>query len=70
VSEPKDLEGKTLGAPAPDGAYAQWNAFVEANGIDASTVTIENVGFPVREPMLAQGRWTRSPASRSRPSST
>jgi len=55
VSEPKDLEGKTLGAPAPDGAYAQWPIFVEANGIDASTVTIENVGFPVREPMLAQG---------------
>jgi NitT/TauT family transport system substrate-binding protein len=56
VNEPKDLEGKTLGAPAPDGAYAQWNAFVDANGIDASTVTIENVGFPVREPMLAQGQ--------------
>lgn len=55
VSAPKDLEGKTLGAPAPDGAYAQWDAFVAANGIDASAVTIENVGFPVREPMLARG---------------
>ena len=56
VSKPKDLEGKILGAPAPDGAYAQWNSFVLANGIDASKVTIENVGFPVREPMLAQGK--------------
>ncbi|MEO0681420.1 MAG: ABC transporter substrate-binding protein [Pseudomonadota bacterium] len=56
VSEPKDLEGKVLGAPAPDGAYAQWAAFTKANGIDASKVTIENVGFPVREPMLAQGK--------------
>ncbi|WP_118135786.1 ABC transporter substrate-binding protein [Oceanicella sp. SM1341] len=56
VSAPKDLEGKTLGAPAPDGAYAQWKAFVKANGIDAEKVTIENVGFPVREPMLAQGK--------------
>ncbi len=56
VNSPKDLEGKILGAPAPDGAYAQWNAFVKANGIDASAVTIENVGFPVREPMLAQGK--------------
>ena len=56
VNEPKDLEGKILGAPAPDGAYAQWKAFVKANGIDASMVTIENVGFPVREPMLAQGK--------------
>jgi len=56
VSAPKDLEGKKLGAPAPDGAYAQWPIFVEANGIDASKVAIENVGFPVREPMLAAGQ--------------
>ncbi len=56
IESPKDLEGKTLGAPAPDGAYAQWAAFVKANDIDASTVTIENVGFPVREPMLASGQ--------------
>ena len=56
VSTPKDLEGKILGAPAPDGAYAQWKSFVLANGIDASKVTIENIGFPVREPMLAQGK--------------
>jgi NitT/TauT family transport system substrate-binding protein len=56
ISKPKDLEGKVLGAPAPDGAYAQWPIFVRANGIDASKVKIENIGFPVREPMLAQGR--------------
>lgn len=55
VTTPKDMEGKTLGAPAPDGAYAQWPIFVEANGIDEDTVTVENVGFPVREPMLAAG---------------
>ncbi len=56
ITKPKDLEGKTLGAPAPDGAYAQWPIFVAANNIDASKVKVENVGFPVREPMLAQGR--------------
>lgn len=56
ISKPKDLEGKVLGAPAPDGAYAQWPIFVAANGIDASKVKVENVGFPVREPMLAQGK--------------
>ena len=56
VSKPKDLEGKKLGAPAADGAYAQWPIFVKANDIDASKVTIENVGFPVREPMLAAGQ--------------
>ncbi len=56
VKTPKDLEGKILGAPAPDGAYAQWKSFVKANGINASKVKIENVGFPVREPMLASGK--------------
>ena len=56
VEKPKDLEGKTLGAPAPDGAYAQWKIFTQANGIDASKVKIENVGFPVREPMLQSGQ--------------
>jgi NitT/TauT family transport system substrate-binding protein len=55
IAKPKDLEGKILGAPAPDGAYAQWPIFVKVNGIDASKVKIENVGFPVREPMLAKG---------------
>ena len=56
VVMPKDLEGKKLGAPAADGAFAQWKIFAQANDIDASKVTIENVGFPVREPMLAAGQ--------------
>ncbi len=56
VTSPKDLEGKTLGAPAADGAYANWPVFVAENSIQAESVTIENVGFPVREPMLAQGK--------------
>ena len=29
---------------------------MKANDIDASKVTSENVGFPVREPMLAAGK--------------
>jgi NitT/TauT family transport system substrate-binding protein len=56
VIMPKSLEGKRLGAPTADLAYAQWPIFVKANGIDASKVTIENVGAPVREPMLAAGQ--------------
>jgi len=56
IAKPKDLEGKVLGAPAADGAWAQWPIFVEANKIDASRVKVENIGFPVREPMLAQGK--------------
>ena len=56
IAKPKDLEGKKLGAPAADTAYRQWPIFVQANDIDASKVTIENVDFPVREPMLAAGQ--------------
>ncbi|MEL6168738.1 MAG: ABC transporter substrate-binding protein [Pseudomonadota bacterium] len=55
VEAPADLEGKVLGAPPPDGAWAQWPVFVAETGIDASTVTVEPVGFPTREPMLAEG---------------
>jgi NitT/TauT family transport system substrate-binding protein len=56
IGKPADLEGKKLGAPVTDSAYAQWPIFVQANNIDAGKVTIENVGFPVREPMLAAGQ--------------
>ncbi len=55
TEDPKSLEGKKLGAPPPDAAFGQWPAFVQVAGIDTSNITIENVGFPVREPMLAQG---------------
>ena len=56
VSEPKDLEGKILGAPPPDGAWAQFPAFATANNLDMSKITVEPVGFPTREPMLAEGK--------------
>ena len=56
VVKPKDLEGKNLGAQALDRASMQWPIFAQANGIDVSKVNIENVGFPVREPMLAAGQ--------------
>lgn len=55
TDDPKSLEGKKLGAPPPDGAFAQWPAFVDAAGIDTSGITLESIGFPVREPMLASG---------------
>ena len=66
ITEPMDLEGRTLGAPEADGAYAQWPIFVAANGIDASKVTIENVGFPVaRADACSRATSTPSPASPS-----
>ncbi|MEN0001059.1 MAG: ABC transporter substrate-binding protein [Pseudomonadota bacterium] len=55
VSAPKDLEGRTLGAPPPDAAWAQFPVFAALTGIDPEQVTVEPVGFPTREPMLAEG---------------
>lgn len=55
TTDPKSLEGKKLGAPPPDGAFAQWKAFKQVAKIDDSKIKIESIGFPVREPMLAKG---------------
>ncbi|UWQ98559.1 ABC transporter substrate-binding protein [Rhodobacteraceae bacterium S2214] len=55
VEAPADLEGKVLGAPPPDGAWAQFPIFAAETGIDADAITVEPVGFPTREPMLAEG---------------
>ena len=56
IEAPKDLEGKTLGAPPPDGAWAQFPAFATANNLDVDAIKVEPVGFPTREPMLAEGQ--------------
>lgn len=49
------LRGKIFGAPAADASFAQWPIFKAVNTIDDASMTFENVGFPIREPMLAQG---------------
>lgn len=56
VSDPSDLEGRILGAPPPDGAWAQFPAFATANNLNVDNITVEPVGFPTREPMLAEGK--------------
>ena len=55
IATPKDLEGKKLAAPAADVISAQWPIFAKVTGIDTARVKMENVGLPVREPMLAAG---------------
>jgi len=55
VEAPSDLEGRVLGAPPPDGAWAQFPIFAAENSLDVDAITVEPVGFPTREPMLAQG---------------
>lgn len=56
INEIKDIEGRILGAPPPDGAWSQFPAFAKATGLDMSKITVEPVGFPTREPMLAEGK--------------
>lgn len=55
TTDVKSLEGKKFGAPAADAAYAQWPIFKAVNSLNDSAMKFENVGFPVREPMLASG---------------
>jgi NitT/TauT family transport system substrate-binding protein len=57
TEEVSSLRGRKFGAPAADSAYAQWPIFKAVNNIDEAEwrMRFENVGFPVREPMLAQG---------------
>ena len=56
ISGPADLEGSVLGAPPPDGAWAQFPSFAKANNLDMNKIKVEPVGFPTREPMLAEGK--------------
>ncbi|MFA5582337.1 MAG: ABC transporter substrate-binding protein [Paracoccaceae bacterium] len=56
VETPADLEGRTIGAPPTDGAWAQFPIFAAESGLDLAAINVEPVGFPTREPMLAEGR--------------
>ena len=56
IAVPQDLVGKRLGAPAGSATSTQWPLFARLNNIDLSKVTVEPVGIPVRDPMLAAGQ--------------
>jgi NitT/TauT family transport system substrate-binding protein len=57
AAEVSSLRAKEFGAPALDAAFAQWPVFKAVNRIDEKDwkMRFEAIGFPVREPMLAQG---------------
>jgi len=56
IKSPKDLEGKTIGGPANDGALKLFPAFAKAAKVDASKVNITNMAPNLREQMLRQGQ--------------
>ena len=56
IRTPKDLEGKTVGGPANDGALKLFPAFAKIAGIDAAKVGITNMAPNLREQMLSRGQ--------------
>lgn len=52
IKGPKDLEGRTIGGPASDGALKLFPAFSKIARIDASKVKITNMAPNLREQML------------------
>lgn len=56
IKTPKDLEGKTVGGPANDGALKLFPAFAKVAKIDASKVNVTNMAPNLREQMLQRGQ--------------
>jgi NitT/TauT family transport system substrate-binding protein len=56
IKTPKDLEGKTVGGPANDGALKLFPAFAKLASVNASKVGITNMAPNLREQMLMKGQ--------------
>jgi len=56
IKTPKDLEGKTVGGPANDGALKLFPAFAKLAKVDAGKVNITNMAPNLREQMLVRGQ--------------
>ena len=56
VTKPKDLVGKTIGAPPGDSQRQAWPAFAKANGIDPDSVTWINIEPSAKYAALASKR--------------
>lgn len=52
IKTPKDLEGRTIGGPANDGALKLFPAFCKLTGVDMAKVNILNMQPNLRENML------------------
>src|SRR4029450_3857881 len=56
IPRPKDLEGKTVGAPPGDGQRQVFPAFARLHGLDQSKVTWVNIEPAAKIPALAERR--------------
>ena len=56
IKSPKDLEGRTIGGPANDGALKLFPAFSKVAQFDAAKVNVSNMAPNLREQMLLRGQ--------------
>jgi NitT/TauT family transport system substrate-binding protein len=66
TTDPKSLVAKKFGAPAADGAYAQWPIFRAVNALDDSKMVFENVASQCASRCSPRARLTPCSGSRSR----
>jgi NitT/TauT family transport system substrate-binding protein len=57
ITKPKDLEGKTIGAPLTTGGRTMFPAFAAANGIDESKVNWQTVSIQLQDQQFVQGQF-------------
>jgi NitT/TauT family transport system substrate-binding protein len=57
ITKPKDLEGKTIGAPLTTGGRTMFPAFAAANGIDETKVNWQTVSIQLQDQQFAQGQF-------------
>jgi NitT/TauT family transport system substrate-binding protein len=55
ITTPRQLEGRTLGAPQFDASFRLFASFAAATGIDRGKVRVQNMAPPLRETMLQRG---------------
>lgn len=55
ITTPRDLHGRSLGAPAGDGAFRMFPAFARGAGVDINQIRVLTIDTRLREPMLLRG---------------
>lgn len=57
IAKPKDLEGRTIGAPVTQGARLMFPAFAQANGIDEAKIKWQTVSIPLQDQQFVRGQY-------------
>jgi NitT/TauT family transport system substrate-binding protein len=57
IIKPKDLEGKTIGAPLTTGGRTMFPAFAQANGVDDSKINWQTVSIQLQDQQFVQGQF-------------